>query len=392
MKRINGEKKTITAALVGSGAMGRTHAAAMAALPFVYTSLPFEVRRKTLVTREEKTAEEKAEALGFEGYALTLDEALADPEIDVVDICTPNICHYEQVKAAIRAGKHVLCEKPLGVSAGQARELATLAEESGLCCGMVFNNRHLPAVMRARALVEEGKLGKIVSFDVSYLHSSATDPTVKRGWKQDKTVCGGGVLFDLGSHAIDLAAFVMGGAKENRIAAVQGTSQIVYRTRTGEDGKEWETNADEAFYMTATLNGGAVGTVRVSKIHVGTNDDLTLAVYGTDGALKFDLMNPNYLQFYDKTRSGEPLGGERGFTAIECVHRYPVLDDGAKAVLPGMRAPIGWMCGHLHSMYAYFAAVYAGRKPSPDFADGAYVNRVMETAYKAAESGKTETV
>lgn len=378
----------INIALVGSGAMGRCHSASLAALPFCYKDLPFEAHRALLVTRDEKTASEKAAALGFDRAVTTLEEALADQTIDVVDICTPNICHYEEVKAALAAGKHVLCEKPLGISAKEADELADLAGKSGKTCGMVFNNRHLPSAMRAKELVGEGRLGEIVSFRTSYLHSSSTDPRKPRGWKQDKTVCGGGVLFDLGSHAIDLLAFILGKEENNRIASVRGTPQIFYKTRAGADGGEWQTNADEAFYATVKLRGGAIGTLEASKITVGANDDFTVSVYGTRGALQFDLMQPNYLRFYDASTASAPHGGLRGYTSIECVGRY----DTPEAVFPGMRAPVGWARGHIHSMAAYLSAVHEGRPASPSFADGAYVNRVMEAAYTSAETGAFETV
>ena len=379
-------KKIINIAMIGSGAMGRAHAAAVANLKYCYKNLPFEAKLHTLITRDEQNARAKADSLGFEHYSLSLDKTAADPAIDVIDICTPNICHFDEVKTALAHGKNVLCEKPLGISSAQADEMAFLAAKAGSVCGVVFNNRHLPAALRAHELVAEGRLGRIVSFRSAYLHSSSADPGKPRGWKQDKDICGGGVLFDLGSHAIDLLAYVLGGAPENRIAAVRGLSQIVYPERAGADGSPWRTNADEAFYITARLAGGACGTIEASKVSVGANDDFTLAVYGTRGALKFDLMNPNYLYFYDAAREGIPHGGERGFTAIECVNRY----DLPEAVFPGMRAPIGWFRGHLHGMYAYLSAVYKNKPFSPGFADGAYVNRVMEAAYRSDESGREE--
>lgn len=381
-------KRTINIALIGSGAMGRAHAAAVANLRYCYNPLPFEAVLHTLVTRDEKSAREKADKLGFANYSTDYTAVLENPEIDVIDVCTPNICHYKEVKAALAHGKNVLCEKPLGITASQAEELAALAQKTDSVCGVVFNNRHLPAAIRAASLVAEGRLGKIVSFRSAYLHSSSTDPAKPRGWKQDKDICGGGVLFDLGSHAIDLLAFILGNAPENKIDTVRGLSQIVYPERTGADGKTWHTNADEAFYITARLAGGACGTIEASKVSVGANDDFTLAVYGTDGALKFDLMNPNYLYFYDAKRPSAPNGGERGFTAIECVNRY----DLPESVFPGMRAPIGWFRGHIHSMYSYLSAVNEKKAFTPSFSDGAYVNRVMEAAYRSDESGLEERV
>lgn len=380
--------KKINIALLGSGAMGRAHSASVTALRYCYHPLAFDAHLHTLVTRSADSAEEKAAMLGFEHFTTDYESVLNDPTIDVIDICTPNVCHYEQVKAALLHKKHVLCEKPLGITPTEADELADLAEKAGVIHGMVFNNRHLPSAMRAAALVAEGKLGRIVSFRSAYLHSSSTDPARPRGWKQDADICGGGVLFDLGSHAIDLLSYVLGNDPANRIETVRGLSQIVYPERMGPDGNLWKTNADEAFYITARLAGGACGTIEASKVSVGANDDFTLTIYGTKGALRFDLMNPNYLYVYDSDRPAAPFGGERGFTAIECVGRY----DDPSAVFPGMRAPIGWARGHIHSMYSYLSAVAEGKPFMPSFVQGAYVNRVMDAAYRSDATGKVEIV
>ena len=136
-------KRKINIALVGSGAMGRAHSAAVANLRYCYKNLPFEPVLHTLVTGDPEKAPEKASELGFKCYTDSLEKAVSDENIDVVDICTPNMCHYEQVKTALENGKNVLCEKPLAVNASQAKELEMLAGKSGKICGVVFNNRHV---------------------------------------------------------------------------------------------------------------------------------------------------------------------------------------------------------------------------------------------------------
>ncbi len=376
--------KTINFAIIGKGSMGRTHSASLTLLKYCYKNLPFEVKLHTLVTRNENTARADADALGFENYAVSVEQMLENPEIDVVDICTPNNTHFDIIKQCVAANKHILCEKPLAISANEAQSILEMTKCYDKCCGMVFNNRHLPAILRAKQLVKEGRLGRILTFRATYLHSSGTNPKMNAGWKQNRDICGGGVLFDLGSHAIDLLSCVLGDSKEYAISSVIGMPQIAYETRMGMDGKEWKTNADEAFYIMAKLKNGACGTIEASKISAGANDDLTLEIGGTDGALRFSLMNPNFLEFYDSMYTGTPHGGDRGFAKIECVNRY----DMQESVFPGMRAPIGWLRGHIHSMYSFCNAVYQGKTPSPSFADGAYVNKVMQGAYDSHNQGK----
>ena len=357
--------------LLGFGFMGRTHAWCLDNLKYFYGALPFRAEIAGVATSRPETAKAAAALLGT--VATSEEALLSDPEIDIIDICTPNIYHYETLKRAIAAGKHIYCEKPLCVTAAEAAEVAALARERGITAQVVFNNRFLPAVMRARELIAEGRLGRILSFRVDYLHASATDPRRAAGWKQDREICGAGTLFDLGSHAVDLATMLAG-----RITTVKATSQIAYPERLGRDGKVWQTNADEAFYLIATTEGGAVGTVSVSKLHVGTNDELSFSVHGERGALSFSLMQPNYLEFFDATLSEGALGGERGYKRIECCGRYPAPG----GIFPSPKAPIGWLRGHLHSMYSFLCAANENRAASPDFDEAAEVQRVLDMALR----------
>ncbi len=373
--------KKINVAVIGKGAMGRTHSASIANLKYCYKDLPFEVKLHTLVTRNADTARADADALGFENYALTYEEAVSNPEIDVIDICTPNNLHLDMIEKAVKAGKHILCEKPLAISEEEADRILELTKDYKKCCGMVFNNRHYPAIIRAKQIAAEGRLGRILSFRTVYRHSSGTDPEKAAGWKQNKDICGAGVLFDLGSHVIDLLYYVLGDDDMYKVTDVKAVMQIGFKTRKGMDGKPWNTNAEEAVYAVATLAGGAVGTIEASKINVGANDDLSLEIFGTDGSLRFNLMDPNFLEFYDNTADGAHYGGYKGYTKIECVNRYDIQG----SVFPGMRAPIGWARGHIHSMYNYFNCVYNGTPVSPSFKDGAYVNSVMQKILDSAE-------
>ncbi len=364
--------------LLGFGSMGRTHAYAIRAIPYFF-SAGASVQIYGVCTSHTDSARRACEQFDLGFYTTNEDDIIYNPEIDAVDICTPNIYHYESAKKAILAGKSVYCEKPLAVTYEQAKELAALANQMGVTAQVVFNNRFLSAILRAKEIISSGALGRILSFDAKYLHSSATDITKNAGWKQNSDICGGGVLFDLGSHVIDLIYYLCG-----EFSSVYGKSQIAYPVRRGMNGEEWQTNADEAFYIMATLRCKAHGLIEVSKIAVGSNDDLSFEIRGENGSLRFSLMELNYLEYYTNDAPNGSYGGMRGYTKIECVNRY----DAPGGIFPGIKAPIGWLRGHIGSMYAFCDAVATGKKASPSFDEGAYVQRVLECAYMSSAQGK----
>ena len=373
-------KKDIRIGLLGFGSMGRTHTWAVKNLPFFYGELPFRAVSAGVLTTTLEKSRRVADEFGIARAYATEDEMINDPEIDVIDICTPNCFHFETLKKAIMAGKHVLCEKPLCTTPEEARIITSLPRRAGQVTGMVFNNRWIAPVLRAKQLIDEGRIGRVLSFSGAYLHSSATDIARRAGWKQDRDVCGGGVLFDLGSHVIDLLSHLIG-----PLSSVSGMSQIAYPVRTGRNGECWQTNADESFYMLAQAKDGAAGTITVGKLQSGANDDLSFEIYGERGSLRFSLMEPNWLYFYDNTLPIGSVGGERGFVRIECIGRYPDL------VFPSVKAPAGWLYGHLASMHAFLSAVCDGRDFAPSLEDGFYVQRVMDAAYRSDKMNGVRT-
>lgn len=364
--------KQLNIGLLGFGSMGRTHTWAVQNLPFFYGPLPFRAVTRGVCTTSQEKSERVAAEFGIPFATQNEDDLINDPNIDVIDICTPNLFHYETLKKAIASGKHVLCEKPLCTNLSQAKEIAALPLRPGQVCGMVFNNRRMSPILRAKQLIEEGRLGRILSFEGKYLHSSATDTARRAGWKQDKTICGGGVLFDLGSHVIDLLGYLCG-----PLCEVSGMSQIAYPVRMGRDGEAWQTNADESFYLLGKTASGACGTVFVGKLQVGTNDDLSIEIWGEKGALRFSLMEPNWLYFYDQTQKDAPIGGERGFVRIECVGRYPDM------IFPSVKAPAGWLYGHLANMHDFLTAAATAAPFSPSLSEGLYVQAVMDAAERS---------
>jgi predicted dehydrogenase len=299
---------------------------------------------------------------------------IADPEIDVIDICTPNQLHCDTILAALDAGKHVLCEKPLCVTLDEARAIALAEKRSGAVCGMVFNNRFMAPMLRAKQLIDQGRLGRILSFHCAYEHNSSTFADKEPGWKQTASH-GGGVLNDLGSHAVDLIYHLCGSFER-----VQGMSQIAFP----QHGKEWQTDADEAFYMTAQLQNGACGTIVANKLATGANDDLSLSIFGEIGSIKYSLTEPEWLYFYDRTRPTSPIGGECGFTRIECGGRYPTPG----GAFPSPKATVGWLRCHVESYFTFLRCVATGTPFAPSLSDGAYVQLILEKARASATTGQ----
>lgn len=367
--------RKIGVGIVGFGNMGKVHAYAIDSLKYFYNLENFEAVTVGICASTHDSSKQYAEIYPVGSPFSSFEELINSDKVDVIDICTPNIFHASQLDKAIKMGKAIYCEKPLTVTYDEALKAAENAEKAGITNGIVFNTRFLLPVIRAKQLLSEGAIGKIISFDIKFLHSSALDVN-KTGWKQDSRICGGGSLFDLGSHAVDLMLYLCG-----KPVKIYGRSQIVYGTRTSFDGvPNWKTNADEAFYLGATLENGAEGNITVGKVFNGTNDDFSFEIYGTDGYLKFSLMEPNWLYYYDGSES--PV--KRGITRIECVGRYYPPASG----FPGVKAPVGWIRGHIGSMYNFLSNVAENKPSTPSFRDGAEVQNILEKSYISAEKGE----
>lgn len=368
--------KTIKIGIIGWGFMGRTHAHALRAMPLFYPGAGFRAEIAGICSRRLEKAREAAEELNVPYYTDDYRQLLAREEIDAVSVCTPNALHEEIALAALKAGKHLYIDKPLADTAQGARRIADQAEKSGVFTRMVFNNRYLPVTLRARELVDQGRIGRVLSFEGRYLHSGSIDPNKPIGWKQTLQ---GGVLLDLGSHVLDLITWLCGYPE-----AVFCAQRTLYATRPTREGGATRDLSDDQTLMLLRLPGGAMGQVEASKIATGANDELTVEIRGEKGALAFDLMQPNYLRFYDNTRPEAPLGGERGFQWIETVARYPA--PGGTFLPP--KNSIGWDRGHLHCYYTFLDCLARGTAPDNGVGEGARLQMLMERAAQSAAQGR----
>lgn len=367
--------RDIGVGMVGYGFMGRMHTYCYTSLPFFYDPVPANIRLEGVCARSDETRKVAVEQGGYKWDTPDLDTLLRSDKIDVVNICTPNYLHYEQVMGALSAGKHVYCDKPLAMSVDQAEKMNEAAENSGLTCQVTFHNRFAPATMRAIELVREGALGEVVAFRGVYLHSGYTDPSKPMSWRLDVTKSGAGALFDLGSHIIDLALAL--GCTPNKVMASLPTYIKERPVEKGSDDKTCVEVDDVAVLMLELAN-GMTGTIEASRVATGTEDDLRIEVHGTKGAIMFDLMQPNWLYYYDGNSEGGDYGGMQGFTRIGCVQKYP-----KPAVFPGGKTPVGWTRMHIASIYDFIRRVAEGLPGEPSFADGLAVQKVMEAAVES---------
>jgi predicted dehydrogenase len=364
--------------IIGAGFMGKTHTYGAKTIPLHYDRLPFVPRLVGVCDASLEAAQTLKDYNGFEFATSSLDELLSRKDIDVVTVSTPNVFHKEQILAALAAGKHVYCDKPLAAGYAEALDVCAAREKSGRIAQVAHQFRCFPGVMRAKQLMEEGRIGNIMSFHGAYLHSGSIDRNKPIGWKQDRAMGGGGVLFDLGSHILDLLRGLLGD-----FAELFASTRVLYGERPNARGEMVKITADDSAWILVKLPGGAQGVVEASKIYTGTNDDFRFEIYGEKGALRFDSMNCNRLEFFDNTKPEKALGGERGYTFIETMSAF----EKPGGSLPPSKFPIGWMRAHVHCFYTFLNSVYNGTPASPSFEDGAYILNALECAYASAEEG-----
>jgi len=360
------------------GFIGKVHTYAFTSLPFFYTDLPFHIRLAAVYDRTLSVAQKAQEQYGFDYATDDMDDIWRREDIDVVSVCLPNYQHAGAVMQAAKRGLHIYCEKPLAANDQEAEEILRAVQGKDIRHQIVFHNRFFACVMRARQIIDEGRLGRIHSFNASYQHPSNVDPEKPYNWKFDKQYACGGALFDMGAHVLDMLYYLMG-----EYRGLYAHMQIAHPVRRDENSREHRVEVEDAAYIIAEMKNGARGTIHVSKIATGTNDEFLVEIFGEKGALKFNLMDPNWVWFYDHTAPDAGLGGCKGFTKIESVQRY--MPPGG--TFPSPKLSGGWLRAHVHSLYHFLTCVHEGRPCAPDLQDGAYIQHVMQAAYASDRSG-----
>jgi len=363
--------------ILGFGFMGRTHTYAHRSIPLYYDPPPLACRLKVVCRTTEDGARAAVEIGGFERGATDPMEVIAADDVDIIHICTPNREHFPALEAAIKAGKHVYVDKPVTADLDEADRLAAMLPSYTGTAQVALQNRFFPATLRAKQLVDEGFLGAVTHFRAAYLHSGSVDPEKAVNWKST-AAAGGGVIRDLGSHAIDLVTWLIG-----PFASVNCVSRIWAQERPSldEPGTMMKIDVEEAAIMLFRAADGAIGSVEASKIATGTEDELRFEIHGRHGAMRFNLMQPNYLEIYDGRLADGEGGGGRGWQRIASVQRYP--DPGQK--FPGPKFGLGWIRAHVHSLHSFLKAIAEGAPASPSLAEGLHLQRVLEAVRESAD-------
>lgn len=365
---------TLRFGLIGSGFMGRAHAIALHAVGATFGA-DYRVDCAMLADSSAQRAEEAASALGFARATGDWRELIADPHIDVVDICTPNHLHAEMALAALAAGKHVYCEKPLALDLRESMTVADAAKRAGVCNAIGFNYICNPMVQLARDLILAGELGAITGFSGRYVEDYMCDPRAPFTWRCERRLAGAGALADLGSHLINLGHFLLG-----PITRVSGVVRTVHKQRI-EPGTGAVRNVENEDLAHALFEfaSGVPGTMDISRVATGYKCGLKVEIVGTRGTLVFDQERMNELRLYRT----DDTAGRRGFRTILAGPEHP--DYAAFCPAPGHGLGINDL--KVIEVRNLLRAIRTGADASPDFAEGLSVQKVMTAIELASEAG-----
>jgi predicted dehydrogenase len=361
--------------MVGYAFMGAAHSQAWRTAPHVF-DLPLRPAMAALCGRNAGAVRAAAERLGWAATETDWRALVKRDDVQLVDVCTPGDGHAEVAIAALEAGKHVLCEKPLANTLAEAEAMVAAADRaaaSGVRAMTGFNYRRVPAIVLARQLVSEGRIGEIRHVRASYLQDWLVDPDSPLTWRLQRERAGSGALGDLGAHIVDLAQYLTG----ELVAGVSAATATFVPERPLASGDGFgPVTVDDAAVFTARLASGALATFEATRFATGRKNQLRIELNGDRGSLAFDLERLNELQFYD--RSDDPdTAGFRTILVTEAGHPY------LSAWWPPGHV-LGWEHTFTHEVRDLVTAIAAGTQPAPSFRDGLQVQRVLAAVEQSA--------
>jgi predicted dehydrogenase len=374
-----GDARTIGVGMLGYAFMGKAHSNAYKTLAYMTWPPPLLPELVAIAGRDERAVAEAARRYGFLSHVTDWRALIADERVELFDNSGPNYLHSEPTVAAAEAGKHVICEKPLGRDAAEAHEIWQRVDAAGVkhMCG--FNYRFVPAVRLAREMIEGGEVGEIRHFRGRYLQEWIAGADFPMVWRLDKSAAGSGALGDLGAHVIDLARYLVG-----EVSAVSAATRTFVREREG-----GTVNVDDAVESVVEFESGAVGTIEASRFCPGRKNALSWEINGSKGSIAFDLERLNELQVH--LVGSEPGPRAQGFRQVlvsEADHPF------WQHWWPHGHT-IGWEHTFVHELHHLLGAIRDGGDVGPHgatFEDGYRAAEVCDAMLRSAESGGREAV
>jgi predicted dehydrogenase len=380
--------KTLNVAMIGGGFMGKAHALAYAAMPMFFWPAPFIPHRKVVVDVTDALAGEAQRRFGFDEASSDWRAVVNRPDIDAIDIVTPNDSHPEIAIAAAQAGKHIICEKPLARTGDEAKTMLDAVEKAGIIHMVAFNYRRTPAVALAKKYIEEGRIGEILNFRGTYLQDWSADPNSPLSWRFQKKVAGSGAVGDIGTHVIDFARYLVG-----EIAAVNAIVKTYIPTRPkqsggfdklgttsgGADAPRGEVDVDDEMLTMLKFESGAVGSIEATRNAYGRNNFLTFEVHGTKGSVAFNYERRDELQ----VMFADDAGDARGFRTVYSGPAHPY----GAGLWPIPALGIGYSETKIIECYDFMKAIADGEQPSPNFRDGYRISRIADAILASGETG-----
>lgn len=383
--------RTLGVGLIGYAFMGAAHSQAWRTAPHFF-DLPLRPELTVLAGRDAARVAEAAGKLGWSSTETDWRRVIERDDVDLVDVCTPGDTHAEIAIAALEAGKHVLCEKPLANTVAEAEAMAEAAAKAaarGVRSMVGFTYRRVPAIGLARKLVADGRLGEIRHVRAQYLQDWIADPAAPMSWRLEKDKAGSGALGDIGAHIVDLTQYITGQAltgvsamletfvKERPLPASAGSLSGVGGEGTG------TVTVDDAAVFLGRFTGGALGVFEATRFALGRKNGIRIEINGSAGSLAFDFEDMNVLQFFD---GGEPAetAGFRRIIVTEPEHPY------VEAWWPAGHG-LGYEHGFTHQVVDLVTAIADGTDPAPSFADGLQVQRVLAAVERSASDNSAFT-
>ena len=359
--------------------MGRAHSIALHSVAATFGA-EYAVDCTVLADSTAERAREAATQLGFAHCTGDWRELVEDPRIDVVDICTPNHLHAEIALAALAAGKHVYCEKPLALDVEESAQVAGAARSAGVCHAIGFNYICNPMVQVAREMIRAGEIGEIVNFSGSYVEDYMCDPGSPFTWRCERRLAGAGALADLGSHLINMARFLLG-----PISRVNAVLRTVHSKRTEmATGTSRTVENEDLASALIEFTSGIPGTMFISRVAAGYKCGLKVQLVGTRGTIEFDQERMNELRLY----RADDVAGRRGFRTILAGPEHSDY----RAFCPAPGHGLGINDLKVIEVRNLLRAIHTSTPASPDFAEGLAVQKVMTSIELAAASGRWVSV